>query len=1129
MGGTPTRLRPFRGPNYLALLRCALHRPLSAAPLPASSNCARLQRDLPAIRGGGGGGDALLCGPYGRIASIGTTWDVGIELLSLLTVVLDSLCDVADVTEEEAEERSPTAKEECCHSTDERNGGSATELQTVVGLPVPQRWIQDVVSESAAAAHRSPDGRTDTGDRRTAKDLIADYQAAYHRVRRHSRAAGVVDLAGVSRTFVTRRTTGAAAEADAALMGLVVSRAMDAFASRLSSHEGVARRRGLHVTMSTVAIDGGRHATLRSLWLRAAGDVDDGPLEMVEGEECSRGCLIEVVDGGGGSPSTVAVTGGPSVPPLWVSPGWTDSHVHLTDAARRLGQVSMKGVTRKSQWQERLNAYVEDAARKAGGLDRLGDSFWILGGDWNEELFEASAIVSTRSASEMNTGGEKQPLLRAASAPGGVGGPDITWFVGTLAERFPAMLMRYDVHSAVCNAEALRRSGITARTPNPEGGVIEHFRAAGASSSSHERQPVRGPSPPTTVPTPAQSEKQKEGPKHRRRGDIARPLPEPSGLLRETAIHLARRTWLASQTLGLPPPVLPLTLSPVSARPPPAATPPPSTPSWLADLRRDLMTHAIPYLLSNGICGVHSMTSLDFPSVPEMCLLQAMAEKGQLPIRVWTAARLSEAKELADALQSGTVNRITSEKVELRCVDAYGRRIPGDDVNDDQDGSALRTTTLPFASLAVSPWLFTGGVKGFVDGSLGSRTARMRVPYRTDGGQLGQMSSDATNSRRETEVDGVAFHSDEVVTNAAPPSLASSNSTSSSRCSVCATLPSYPLGLFLQAPEQLRADAVAAHRLGFQLCLHAIGDAAIDLALNVAEDISTESSPQLPRADNGDAGDAGRLMPRPRSPRLRIEHAQHATKADVRRMARLGAIASVQPSHLVDDAAVADRVVTLPDDDDDDDGQTDAAIPFPLRFMADEGVRLAMGSDWMVMPAEPLQGIVAGALRLPRRELDRATAAVSAASRGRPASSCGGGDDDGDHPLDRCMQPPPLIPWLPSQRLSVREVVDGYTRGAAVASFTDDSQGRIEVGFLADLTIIDRPLVTEDDPISTSSLSPAAAGRGAHRDNAITASEYRPLVEAAVVITITDGRVRYVKPPREEHHPNAFEGMSEGD
>lgn len=177
-------------------------------------------------------------------------------------------------------------------------------------------------------------------------------------------------------------------------------------------------------------------------------------------------------------------------------------------------------------------------------------------------------------------------------------------------------------------------------------------------------------------------------------------------------------------------------------------------------------------------------------------------------------------------------------------------------------------------------WLRIGGLKGFVDGSLGSHTAAMHRPF-TD----------------------------------APADS----------------------GLLVTSPENLYAWTSGADRAGLQVMVHAIGDRANTLILDLYERVGRENGP--------------------RDRRFRVEHAQHIAPADVARFGRLGVIPSVQPYHIIDDGRWAEAVI----------GPERARTTYPFRTMIDTGARLAFGSDWFVAPPTPLEGIYAA---VTRRTLD---------------------------------------------------------------------------------------------------------------------------------------------------------------
>ena len=117
------------------------------------------------------------------------------------------------------------------------------------------------------------------------------------------------------------------------------------------------------------------------------------------------------------------------------------------------------------------------------------------------------------------------------------------------------------------------------------------------------------------------------------------------------------------------------------------------------------------------------------------------------------------------------------------------------------------------------------------------------------------------------------------------------------------------------APDELVANMRRAIRAGIEPTVHAIGDAAISVALDAFETV----------------GAGGR-----------IEHAQLVAASDLERFAALGVTASVQPEHAMDDRDVADVYWA---------GRTGRVMP--LRSLLDAGAHLAFGSDAPVAPLDP--------------------------------------------------------------------------------------------------------------------------------------------------------------------------------
>ncbi|SEW21273.1 amidohydrolase [Natrinema salifodinae] len=168
----------------------------------------------------------------------------------------------------------------------------------------------------------------------------------------------------------------------------------------------------------------------------------------------------------------------------------------------------------------------------------------------------------------------------------------------------------------------------------------------------------------------------------------------------------------------------------------------------------------------------------------------------------------------------------------------------------------------------------TGAIKSFSDGSLGSRTAKLGEPYADAGGEAGG----AGDERGKWVVD----------------------------------------------PDELDALVERADGEGYQVCVHAIGDEAIEETLSVLESTA----------------DPGRA-------RHRIEHAELATDDQIERMAEAGIVASMQPNfhRWADAGGLYDRRL----------GEARRRRTNRLRRVLDAGVPLAFGSD--CMPLDPLLGI----------------------------------------------------------------------------------------------------------------------------------------------------------------------------
>jgi predicted amidohydrolase YtcJ len=129
--------------------------------------------------------------------------------------------------------------------------------------------------------------------------------------------------------------------------------------------------------------------------------------------------------------------------------------------------------------------------------------------------------------------------------------------------------------------------------------------------------------------------------------------------------------------------------------------------------------------------------------------------------------------------------------------------------------------------------------------------------------------------------------------------------------------------------------AIEVDRRGMQITVHAIGDAAVRIAL--------------------DGYEAARLANGPRDSRHRIEHIEIIDPADIARFAELGVIASFQPLHAPVGESPTTRGI----------GAARAPCAYAWRELAEAGATVAFSSDWPIVPIDPLLGIQTALIRKP--------------------------------------------------------------------------------------------------------------------------------------------------------------------
>ena len=329
----------------------------------------------------------------------------------------------------------------------------------------------------------------------------------------------------------------------------------------------------------------------------------------------------------------------------------------------------------------------------------------------------------------------------------------------------------------------------------------------------------------------------------------------------------------------------------------------------------------------------------------------------------------------------------------------------------------LKAQRSEFASFKDNPSrLKLGALKGYVDGTLGSRTAAMLAPF----------SDDAGNS-----------------------------------------------GIPRRAEEELTRMIVERNREGFQIALHAIGDRANRMALdgfevarfgagraqryafqeyleevdkskgrkeddprNIAPTVGKDQTIEvtggkiqaptglftvydglgLRRAEFTFGAKSGHGIPSQNSVnplRHRVEHAQVVNPSDFKRFAELGIIASMQPSHAISDKRWAESRL----------GEYRVLGAYAWHFMQSYNVHVPFGTDFPVEPINPYNTLYAAVSRQ---------------------------DADGD----------PLGGWQPQERLTMARAIRCHTYESAYAEFSEREKGEIKPGMLADLVVHSKDLLT---------------------------------------------------------------------
>ncbi|CAN0863326.1 Protein LONG AFTER FAR-RED 3 [Linum grandiflorum] len=242
---------------------------------------------------------------------------------------------------------------------------------------------------------------------------------------------------------------------------------------------------------------------------------------------------------------------------------------------------------------------------------------------------------------------------------------------------------------------------------------------------------------------------------------------------------------------------------------------------------------------------------------------------------------------------------------------------------------------------ALSDRIYLGGVKAFADGSLGSNSALFYEPY------VGEPQN---------------------------------------------------TGLQLIDMKSLFNMTAASDKFGLQVAIHAIGDKANDMVLEVYKSVVST---------NGNRDRRFRVnITVSLLTCCQIEHAQHLAPGAANQFGEQQIFASIQPDHLLDDADTASKKLGT------ERAQTGSYL---FHSLLDSNTPLALGSDWPVADINPLGSIRTAMKRIP---------------------------------------PGWETAWNPAECLSLTDALIAHTISAAEACFLDEYVGSLSPGKLADFVIL---------------------------------------------------------------------------
>ena len=209
-------------------------------------------------------------------------------------------------------------------------------------------------------------------------------------------------------------------------------------------------------------------------------------------------------------------------------------------------------------------------------------------------------------------------------------------------------------------------------------------------------------------------------------------------------------------------------------------------------------------------------------------------------------------------------------------------------------------------------------------------------------------------------------------------------------------------GYLTEKPEELKPMFEDALRRGIQVETHAIGDRANRTILDLYEAAFKAVPPEQRKV---------------REARWRVEHAQIVDPADLPRFAKLGVIPSMQPSHAISDLFFAPARL----------GMDRLGGAYAWQSFLKSGAIICGGSDAPVERGEPMIEFYAAVAR----------------------KSIKGESGPG---------------WHPEQAVSREEALKMFTIWPAFAAFEEKDKGKIDIGMLADFTVLSADIMKIPEP-----------------------------------------------------------------